>query len=143
MNSSNGTLYSSTFDAFLPWHPDLVTAAVFLLVILGLMVVLLFLTSYLGEKNPTGVQLSPYECGNIPVSSARFPYPAPFYLMALFFLVFDVEAAFIFSWAIAFDRLGWKGWFQISFFILILLASLVYLWLKGALEWSTSQRTQP
>lgn len=143
MNSSSGKQLASAFDAFSAWQPDLVTAAVFLLVILGLMVVLLFLTSFLGEKHPSAVQLSPYECGNIPASSARFPYPAPFYLMALFFLVFDVEAAFIFSWAIAFDRLGWRGWFQISFFILILLASLVYLWLKGALEWNTSHRTRP
>ena len=97
--------------------------------------VLLFLTWWLGEKKPGKEKLRPYECGIIPAGSARIPYPVPFYLVAIFFLVFDVEAVFIFAWAIAFHELGWTGWLQISFFIVILLLSLLYVWKKGGLDW--------
>ena len=107
--------------------------------IVGLMAVLLFLTAWLGEKKAGGVKSSPYESGIPPTGTARFSYPAPFYLVAIFFLVFDVEAAYIFSWAIAFDRLGLMGWLRISFFIVILLASLLYLWRKQGLDWSAGR----
>ncbi len=120
---------------FTSWHPEFWDMAVYGLIVLVLIMVILFLTSWLGERKPTTEKLAPYECGILPTGDARFPYPAPFYLVAIFFLVFDVESAFIFSWAIAFDRLGWVGWLQISFFITILLISLVYLWRKGGLEW--------
>jgi NADH-quinone oxidoreductase subunit A len=126
---------STGFDGFSAWQPGIENMAVYGLIILTLIGVLLFLTAWLGEKKPTEIKLAPYECGIVPTGNARFPYPAPFYLVAIFFLVFDVEGAFIFSWAIAFDRLGWLGWLQISFFITILLISLVYLWRKGGLEW--------
>ena len=99
------------------------------------MAVFLFLSSWLGEKKKEPEKLRPYESGIIPTGSARFRYPVPFYLVATFFLIFDVEAAYIFSWAIAFDLLGWSGWLQISFFVLILLVSLFYIWKKGGLEW--------
>ena len=110
--------------------------------VLALMGLLLFLTSWLGKKKRGSVKLSPYESGISPTGSARFPYPAPFYLVAIFFLVFDVEAAYIFSWAIAFDRLGVRGWLQISFFIIVLLASLLYLWRKQGLDWGAEQPRQ-
>jgi NADH-quinone oxidoreductase subunit A len=126
---------STAFDGFSAWQPGIGDIAVYGLIILALIAVLLFLTVWLGEKKPTLTKLEPYECGIAPTGNARFPYPAPFYLVAIFFLVFDVEGAFIFSWAIAFDRLGWLGWLQISFFISILLISLVYLWRKGGLDW--------
>jgi len=120
---------------FISWHPEFTDMTVYGLVILGIILAILILTSWLGERKPTNTKLAPYGCGILPTGDARFPYPAPFYLVAIFFLVFDVEGAFIFSWAIAFDRLGWTGWLQISFFITILLVSLVYLWRKGGLEW--------
>jgi NADH-quinone oxidoreductase subunit A len=71
----------------------------------------------------------------IPTGGALFRYPVPFYLVAVFFLIFDVETALIFAWAVALEDLGWRGWLQISFFIVILLISLVYLWKKGGLDW--------
>jgi NADH-quinone oxidoreductase subunit A len=126
---------SASFDGFSTWQSGIGALAVYGLIILALIGLILFLTAWLGEKKPAETKLAPYECGVTPTGNARFPYPAPFYLMAIFFLVFDVEGAFIFSWAIAFDRLGWLGWLQISFFISILLISLVYLWRKGGLEW--------
>ena len=135
-----GKAGSAGFDGFSFWQPGLGDMAVYGLIILAIIAVLLFLTGWLGEKKPTTKKLKPYECGVVPTGSARFPYPAPFYLVAIFFLVFDVEGAFIFSWAIAFDRLGWLGWLQICFFIVILLISLVYLWRKGGLEWGQTSR---
>jgi NADH-quinone oxidoreductase subunit A len=70
----------------------------------------------------------------------------PFYLVAAFFLIFDVEAAFIFVWAVAMADLGWPGWLQITFFIAMLLVGLFYLWKKGALDWKplgSNRRTFP
>ena len=140
MEYVEGKVGSPGFDGFSFWQPGLGDMAVYGLIILAIIAVLLFLTGWLGEKKPTTKKLKPYECGVVPTGSARFPYPAPFYLVAIFFLVFDVEGAYIFSWAIAFDRLGWLGWLQISFFIFILLISLVYLWRKGGLEWGQASR---
>jgi len=130
---------STGVAGFSAWQPGIENMLVYGLIILALIGVILFLIAWLGEKRPTEIKLAPYECGVKPTGNARFPYPAPFYLVAIFFLVFDVEGAFIFSWAIAFDRLGWLGWLQISFFITILLLSLVYLWRKGGLEWGQAQ----
>ena len=126
-----------------PWEPGMLALAMFGFMTLALVIALLLLSSWLGEKKPNPEKLRPYECGIIPTGSARFPYPVAFYLIAAFFLIFDVEAAYIFSWAIAFDRLGWSGWLQISFFIVILLISLFYIWKKGGLEWGSAARKNP
>ena len=122
-------------QVFSPWNPGLLSLAVYGVLVLILVAILLFLAGWLGEKKENAEKLRPFECGIIPTGSARFRYPVLFYLIAAFFLIFDVEAAFIFSWAIAFERLGWSGWLQISFFIIILLVSLFYIWKKGGLEW--------
>ena len=116
---------------------------VYTALVLALLVLILILTTWLGEKVDTEEKLRPYECGIIPTGMARLHYPVPFYLVATFFLIFDVEAAFIFAWAIAFEPLGWAGWLQMSFFIIVLLVSLFYLWQKGGLEWSPSYRRAP
>ncbi len=120
-----------------PWESGLLSLVVYLALVFFLIGIMLFLSSWLGEKKPNQEKQRPYECGILPTGSARLRYPVSFYLIAAFFLIFDVEAAFIFSWAVAFDRLGWFGWLEISFFIIILLISLFYLWGKGGLEWGT------
>ena len=98
-----------------PWAPGLLSFALFVAIVVGLLALLLFLTGWLGERRPDPEKARPYECGVIPTGGARFRYPVPFYLVAVFFLIFDVEAAFIFSWAVAMEDLGWRGWLQISF----------------------------
>ena len=118
-----------------PWVPGLFSLAVYTLLVLALVAVLLFLASWLGEKKSNPEKLRPYESGVIPTGSARLRYPVPFFLVAIFFLIFDVESAFIFSWAISYRGLGWTGWLQISFFIIVLLLGLLYIWKKGGLEW--------
>jgi NADH-quinone oxidoreductase subunit A len=118
-----------------PWVPGLLSFGLFAAVVFGLLALLLFLTGWLGENRPDPEKARPYECGVIPSGGARFRYPVPFYLVAVFFLIFDVEAAFIFAWAVAREDLSWRGWLQISFFIIVLLLSLFYLWKKGGLDW--------
>ena len=126
-----------------PWEPGVLALSLFTFMALALVICILFISSWLGEKKPNLEKLSPYECGIIPTGTALFHYPVAFYLIAAFFLIFDVEAAFIFSWAIAFDHLGWVGWIQISFFMFILLISLFYIWKKGGLEWGPKPRKNP
>jgi NADH-quinone oxidoreductase subunit A len=131
-----------TGAALSPWEPGVFSLTVYSLVILALIFVLLFITAWLGEKKPTPEKRRPYECGIIPTGSARLRYPVPFYLVAIFFLIFDVEGAFIFAWGIAWEELGWKGWGQITFFIAVLLLGLAYIWRKGGLEWGPTAKSK-
>ncbi len=125
----------SDITALSPWSPGIFSLTVFGIIVLFLIAFLLFLSSWLGEKKPSEEKQRVYESGIIPTGSARLRYPVPFFLVAIFFLLFDVEGAYIFSWAVACKSLGWAGWMQMSFFILILLLGLVYIWRKGALDW--------
>ncbi len=118
-----------------PWEPGLPALLLYGLMILALMGLLLFLSSWLGEKKITANKALPFECGIIPTGPAQINYPVPFYRVAVFFLLFDVEAVFIFAWAVALLELGWSGWLQISLFIVLLLAGLIYIWKKQGLEW--------
>ncbi len=93
---------------------------------------------WLGAKRHSPIKGMPYESGMVPTGTARLAFPVPFYLVAIFFIVFDVESAFIFAWATAWDVLGFPGLIHITFFIIILLLGLVWLWLKGGLEWGPS-----
>lgn len=126
-----------------PWTPGLLSLVLYTALVVGLLAILLFLTRWLGEKKIDQEKARPYECGVIPTGGARFRFPVPFYLVAVFFLIFDVEAAFIFAWAVAMDKLGWLGWLQISFFIIVLLVSLFYLWAKGGLDWKPQASRSP
>lgn len=118
-----------------PWAPGLLSLALYTAIVVGLLGLLLILTRWLGEQKPDPEKSRPYECGVIPTGGAIFRFPVPFYLVAVFFLIFDVETAVIFAWAVALEELSWRGWLQISFFIIILLVSLIYLWKKGGLDW--------
>ena len=126
-----------------PWEPGFLSLIIYAVLVLILAAALLFLSSSLGEKKEEPDKSLPFECGIIPTGSARFRYPIPFYLVAAFFLIFDVEAAYILSWAVAAEPLGWAGWLQISFFIIILLISLFYIWGKGGLEWGPRAAKTP
>jgi NADH-quinone oxidoreductase subunit A len=94
----------------------------------------------LGERHKERATGEPYESGIVSTGSARIRLSAKFYLVAIFFVVFDLEAVFIFAWAIAWRELGWVGYIEVVVFIVILLAALIYLWRLGALDWGTSRR---
>ncbi|MGD9173833.1 MAG: NADH-quinone oxidoreductase subunit A [Desulfobacterales bacterium] len=124
-----------TSGALSPWEPGIFSLAVYVVLIFLFIASQLIIAVWLGEKKKTVEKLRPYESGIIPTGDARLHYPVPFYLVAIFFLIFDVEGAFIFAWAIAHGQLGWTGWLQISFFIVLLLLGLFYIWRKGGLDW--------
>jgi len=88
----------------------------------------------LGQRSRGLSQALPYESGVMSTGSARIRFSADFYLMAMFFVIFDLESVYVFAWATAVPELGWLGYAQICIFIGVVLASLVYLWRQGALE---------
>lgn len=118
--------------------------AVYLGAVLVLPVVMIGLSWLLGERHMARTTGEPFESGIPPTGSARMRFDAKFYLMAMFFVIFDVEAAFILSWAVAARELGWAGYAEVLLFIGILAVALAYLWRLGALDWGTlRQRADP
>lgn len=113
--------------------------ALYALVSLALIGVLLGAAWWLGAKTSSKNKQLPYESGVIPTGSARMALTVPFYLIAIFFIVFDVESAFIFTWAAVWEQLGMAGLLHITFFIIALLLGLVWLYLKGGLDWGPSR----
>jgi NADH-quinone oxidoreductase subunit A len=95
---------------------------------------------FLGQRHKERETGEPYESGIVSTGSARVRFSVKFYLIAMFFVIFDLEAAFIFAWAIAFRELGWPGYVEIVIFVGILVAVLIYLWRVGALEWGPRGR---
>ena len=109
------------------------------LVFLALAVVTVALMLLLGKlfapKKPSAVKGEPYECGELPIGSSWVQFNIRFYVVALIFLIFDVEVALLYPWAVVFQRLGWLAFVEAFVFIVILLAGLAYLWKEGDLEW--------
>ena len=92
-------------------------------------------STLIGEKKPSKVKLAPYECGCEPVGTARERFSIKFYLIAMLFILFDIEAVFLYPWSVIFKRLGMFGLVEMGVFIVILFVGYVYVWKKGALEW--------
>ena len=101
---------------------------------------MLGVSSLLGGKAWGRSKEEPFESGIVPTGSARLRFSAKFYLVAMLFVIFDVEALFLFAWAIAVRESGWAGLIEAAVFILILLAGLLYLWRVGALDWAPEAR---
>jgi len=103
----------------------------------GFGIVSVVLSRFLGPRNPTPEKLAAYECGMPPVGDARERQSIKFYLIAMIFLLFDIEVAFLYPWALAFrsPELRWAGFFQILVFFLILAVGYIYIWRKGVLNW--------
>ena len=93
------------------------------------------LSHLLGPSNPTPEKAAPYECGMPPVGDARERQSVKFYLVAMIFLLFDIEVAFLYPWAMALRDLRWAGFIQVVVFFGLLLAGYVYVWKKGVLDW--------
>jgi NADH-quinone oxidoreductase subunit A len=94
------------------------------------------LSQFVGPRKPTPEKMAPYECGMPAVGDARERQSVKFYLVAMIFLLFDIEVAFLYPWAIAFRDLGMTGFVQVLTFFALLVTGYVYVWRKGAFDWS-------
>ncbi len=113
--------------------------AVYFAAVLVLAAAMIGLSALLGQRHRDRATGEPYESGILSQGSAQLRLSAKYYLIAMFFVIFDLEAVFVFAWAIALRQLGWAGYVEILVFIAILLAALVYLWRVGALDWGPAK----
>ncbi|MBF0289451.1 MAG: NADH-quinone oxidoreductase subunit A [SAR324 cluster bacterium] len=102
---------------------------------IGLVSSALWISFLLAPRNPGGIKNEPYECGEQTIGSSWVHFNVGYYLFALIFLIFDVEAAFLFPWAVVFREVGFVAFIEAGLFILVLLTGLAYAWKKGVLEW--------
>jgi NADH-quinone oxidoreductase subunit A len=107
----------------------------FILVAIAIGVVPLALGKLLGPNRPDPEKLSPYECGFEAFEDARMKFDVRYYLVAILFILFDLEIAFLFPWAVALNDIGTPGFIAMMLFLGILVVGFVYEWMKGALEW--------
>lgn len=119
---------------------DLWPLLAYSVIVLVLIVGLLGVSSLLGQKRKDHATHDVYESGQLSVGSANLKINVPFYRTAILFIIFDLEAAFLFAWAISIREVGWLGFAEVFIFIFILLAGLLYLWRSGALEWRTHRQ---
>lgn len=111
---------------------------VYFLAVLLLVIVMLVLSHLLGQRHRERSTDEPYESGILATGQARLRLDVKFYLIAMLFVIFDLEAVFIFAWSVSLRELGWPGYIEILIFITVLFAALFYLWRLGALDWGTS-----
>lgn len=116
---------------FPTWFPILLV----LVLTVGLTVVLMTLTAILGPKRVTAIKAAAFECGSDSSGTARERFGVKFYVVALLFIVFDIEAVFLYPWAVLFQEMGMYGLVTMGLFVFTLVLGLVYIWKKGALEW--------
>jgi NADH-quinone oxidoreductase subunit A len=116
---------------------------VYFLVVVALAALILASSYLLGERHRAPATGAPYESGIVSTGTARVRFPAQFYLVAAFFVIFDLEAVFIFAWAAAGRALGWPAYLELVVFVAVLLAALAYLWRVGALDFGRAARSAP
>ncbi|MGB3400449.1 MAG: NADH-quinone oxidoreductase subunit A [Candidatus Deferrimicrobiaceae bacterium] len=119
----------------IPFADPYFSVLLLLVIAVGMAVGFVFLSQALGPKKYDPVKYSVYECGVDPFTSAAVRVSVKFYLVALLFILFDLETAFLYPWAVLFRDLGLFGFVEMAIFVGILLVGLVYAWKKGALEW--------
>lgn len=110
---------------------------VLLFILIGLLVGILCMLAgwFLAPNRPDAEKLSPYECGFGAFEDARMKFDVRYYLIAILFILFDLEIAFLFPWAVALDDIGWFGFAAMLVFLSLLVVGFIYEWVKGALEW--------
>ena len=111
--------------------------AIYVAAVLVLAAAMIGLSYILGERHVGRSTGEPYESGLVPTGAAWIRFDVKYYLIAMFFVIFDLESIFIFAWAVAVKEAGWGGYLAIVIFIGILMAVLFYLWRMGALDWGT------
>ncbi|MGH9492590.1 MAG: NADH-quinone oxidoreductase subunit A [Terriglobales bacterium] len=109
---------------------------VHLLMAFGIAVGMVGLSALLGWRRPSRVKAQPYECGMTPTGDARGRFSVKFYLVAMLFILFDVEVVFLYPWAVVFRELGMFGFYEMLVYIAVILAGFLYIWKKGVLDWA-------
>ena len=115
---------------------DYLPIILFLIIAFGLSCLFIILNYLLSPKNPDPEKLSAYECGFEPFNDSRMEFDVRFYLVAILFIIFDLEIAFLFPWAISLGKIGLFGFISMMIFLFILTVGFVYEWMKGALDWN-------
>lgn len=123
-----------SYGYFQSYIPVLLLFGVVVLLAVGM----LLLSYLLGSHRPTREKLAPYECGMPPVGDARQRFSVKFYLVAMVFILFDVEVAFLYPWAVIFHELRMFGFYEMLLFIALVLAGFIYLWKNGVFDWNKS-----
>jgi NADH-quinone oxidoreductase subunit A len=108
---------------------------IFLGIAIGLSLVMVVVPFIIGPRRPDSEKLSPYECGFEPFADARSKFDVRYYLVAILFIIFDLEVAFLFPWAVALGKIGVFGFWSMVVFLGVLTVGFIYEWKKGALEW--------
>src|SRR5690348_15201634 len=132
MQRGRGLLY---LFAFVHMPANYVPIFIFIGIILVLIPLTLVIAKIVRPANPNRIKLMAYECGIDPIDNARGRYTVRFYIVAILFVVFDVETIFLFPWAVQFKALGLFGLIEMLVFLGILIVGYVWIWKKGALEW--------
>ena len=114
---------------------DYLAIAIFLFISLGLSILFIIINFTFSPKKPDPEKLSTYECGFEPFEDSRMEFDVRFYLVAILFIIFDLEIAFLFPWAISLGNIGALGFWSMMIFLLILTIGFIYEWKKGALDW--------
>jgi NADH-quinone oxidoreductase subunit A len=122
-----------TLSAYLP-------VALLFLIGVGFAAAALTLSSKIAPHNPTPEKLAPYECGIVPLQEPAQRFPVKFYLVAMLFVIFDVELVFLFAWAVRFVDYGWAGIGAMGIFVGLIAETLFYVWKRGALDWNVARR---
>lgn len=122
------------------WSANTWSLIVYVVAVTGIVALMLGLSWVLGGRDWGRAKDEQFESGVVGRGGARLRFSAKFYLVAMFFVIFDVEALFLYAWAVSVREAGWAGFIEASIFIFILAASLVYLWKIGALEWAPATR---
>lgn len=122
-----------TLAAYLP-------VAIMVLLAGGFVGISLWLGKLVSPNRPTPEKLAPYECGILPETEPVQRFPVKFYMVAMLFVVFDVEIVFLFAWASIFNELGWFGIGAVGIFTLLIVETLTYVWKRGALDWNERRR---
>lgn len=120
--------------------PEFWSTAVYVVATLAICAIMLIGSALLGSKSTARARNEPFESGVVSASPERLRLSAKFYLVAMFFVIFDVEALFLYAYAVSAREVGWMGWIEAAVFIFILTASLVYLARIGALDWTPHQK---
>jgi NADH-quinone oxidoreductase subunit A len=118
-----------------PMLKEYLQILILMVIVFGFAGVTLLLSALLGQKKKSDTKLMPYECGIDPVGTARQRFSIKFYITTMIFILFDIEALYLYPWAVIYRRLGVFGLVEMGFFILVLLVGFIYVWKKGAFEW--------